>query len=217
MTERRDAILDAAIKLADEQGLEAVSMRSVAERVGVTPMALYPHVGSKTALLDAMMGRLLGELLPTLNAHVSWQDQLRDLAHEGRSLSKRHPWFARLQFDRPAVEPGAVRVVDAVYQALLKAGVPEADVPRLERLLSTFIVGYGASEASGRFGPVDPRGRRGQLPEGDLPAHHQLASWLDREVDWDAEFEADLQDLQRLIVAAAHEAAGQPGSAPAGS
>src|SRR5260370_16919206 len=64
MEDRRQAILDAAVALADERGLDAVSMRAVAERVGVTPMALYPHVGSKAELLDAMMGRLIGELLP---------------------------------------------------------------------------------------------------------------------------------------------------------
>src|SRR5258708_34678862 len=62
MEERRQAILDAAVALADERGLDAVSMRAVAERVGVTPMALYPHVGSKAELLDGMIGELLGQL-----------------------------------------------------------------------------------------------------------------------------------------------------------
>jgi hypothetical protein len=55
MSDRKQEILNAAVAIADELGLEAVSMRSVADRVGVTPMALYPHVGSKGALLDAMV------------------------------------------------------------------------------------------------------------------------------------------------------------------
>jgi AcrR family transcriptional regulator len=209
MASRRDAILDAAIQLADERGLEAVSMRSVAERVGVTPMALYPHVGSKAALLDGMMGRILRDLLPVASTDAGWRERLHDLAHAGRKLTQRHPWFALLQFDRPSVDPDAVRIVDAVYQALMDAGVPEAEVARLERLVSTFVVGYGASEAGGRFGQgtLDPRGRRGQLPEGDLPAHHRLASLLDQKVDWDAEFEADLDDLERLITAKTQQAA----------
>src|SRR5260370_2913188 len=62
MEDRRQAILDAAVALADERGLDAVSMRAVAERVGVTPMALYPHVGSKAELLDGMIGELLVQL-----------------------------------------------------------------------------------------------------------------------------------------------------------
>ena len=200
MTDRRSAILRAAIEIADERGLDAVSMRGVAKRVGVTPMALYPHVGSKAALLDGMMGELLGELLPA-STTGTWRDRLTTLAHAARSLSRRHPWFAVLQFTRPAIEPDAIRVVDAIYQGLLDAGVPDAEVPRLERLVSTFIVGYGASEASGRFtvGDLAPRGRRGQLPDGALPAHHRLAAQLDTKVDWDAEFAADLADLQQLI------------------
>jgi hypothetical protein len=76
---------------------------------------------------------------------------------------------------------------------------------RLERLVSTFIVGYGASEASGRFGPrdLDPRGSRGQLSEGELPAHFRLGPSLGTKVDWDAEFAADVADLLQLIEARA--------------
>lgn len=85
--------------------------------------------------------------------------------------------------------------------ALLDAGVPAADVPRIERLTSTLILGYAVSEANGRFsaGTASPRARRSQLPEGELPGHHALAAHIDRQTDWDAEFEADLADLTRLI------------------
>lgn len=63
MSGRREEILDAALDIADEHGVDAVSMRTVADRVGVTPMALYRHVKDKAALLDAMVGRLLTALL----------------------------------------------------------------------------------------------------------------------------------------------------------
>jgi len=199
--DRREAILDAAIAIADESGLDAVSMRTVADRVGVTPMALYPHIGSKGALLDAMQGRILGELLAVTTAGQTWQEQLATLAHAGRDLAKRHPWAGTLMFSRPSVAPDAVRVTDAIYQALLSAGVPDDEVPRLERLLSTFILGYGLSETGGRFGPgeLNPRGRRGNLPDGTLPGHARLAKWLGGPTDWDEEFEADLADLADLI------------------
>jgi AcrR family transcriptional regulator len=203
--ERREAILDAAIAIADESGLDAVSMRTVADRVGVTPMALYPHVGSKGALLDAMQGRILGELLPVTTGGQTGQEQLNTLARAARRLARRHPWAGTLMFSRPSVAPDAVRVTDAIYQALLSAGVPEDEVPRLERLLSTFILGYALSETGGRFGPGEPnpRSRRGQLPDGTLPGHARLAKWLDQSADWDEEFEADLADLADLIEAKA--------------
>jgi AcrR family transcriptional regulator len=206
MGSRKQEILDAALAIADEKGLDGVSMRAVAERAGVTAMALYPHVGSKAELLDGMMGRLLAELLPPAGAgELDWRRRLRALAHAGRKLYHAHPWAAALLFSRPAVDPDAVRVVDLIYTALLEAGVPPAEVPRLERLTSTFALGYAASEVGGRFGPgdLDPRERRGLLRGQPLPGHSALVRWLEAPVDWDAEFEADLDDLLRLIEAVA--------------
>ena len=211
----REAILDAALALADERGLDAVSMRAVAARVGVTPMALYPYVGNKAALLDGLVGRLLAEL-PVPDRRLDWRDRLMRMAYAGRDLARRHPATFGLVMSRPAVTPDAVRVVDALYQALLDAGVPEPDVPRLERLVTTFVLGYVASEVNGRFAPgsLSPRGRRATLGPDELPGHHRLAKWLDQPADWDAEFDADLRDLQRLIetVAAVGEANSRTGS-----
>jgi AcrR family transcriptional regulator len=208
MADRKDEIIAAAIRLADQRGLDAVSMRAVAERVGVTPMALYPHVGSKAALLDAMMGRMLGELLPASASREGWQARLSDLARAGRDLTRRHPWLATLVFSQPSVDPDAVRVTDAIYEALCDAGVPPAEVPRLERLMGTFVMGFGASETLGRFGDSPRRGVRGRLPDGDLPGHARLQPMLSQEVDWDAEFEADLDDLKQLIELKARRPAG---------
>lgn len=200
MGDRRQEILEAALAIADERGLAAVTMRAVAERVGVTSMALYPHVGDKDGLLDGMLGQLLSQL-PLPPPGGDWQSRLAALGRAVRTLSRQHPGATTLVFARPSVTPDAVRVVDAIYELLLAAGVPAAEVPRIERLVSTTILGYAVSEISGRFGAgtLNPRGRRGQLPEGDLPGHHALAQWLDKEVDWDAEFEADMVDLSRII------------------
>lgn len=209
---RREEILDVALAIADERGLDGVSMRAVADRIGVTPMALYRHVGNKAELLDGMVGRLLSTLLPPdAGTGQTWSEGLGALARGVRAMARRHPWAAHLLFSRPAVTAEAVRAVDLVYTALIEAGVPDRDVPRLERLISTFVIGFAASEVSGRFSPgsLDPRGRRGRLPEGDLPGHSRLAPWLDLPPDLGAEFEADLEDLLRLI-----EAAAQPGDTP---
>lgn len=194
MDDKRRQILDAALAIADEEGLEAVSMRAVAARVGVSPMALYPHVGSKEALLDGMVGRLLGELpAPT---GPDWQAGLRAAAHGVRAVARAHPSAFVLLLSRPSVTPDAARAVDGVYQALLEAGVPAAQVPRLERMVSTFVLGFALSEVNGRFAVGEPglRARRG----ADLPAHQKLADHLEG-VDWDAEFEADLHDLEAVI------------------
>jgi AcrR family transcriptional regulator len=172
VSERRQEIIDAALAIADKGGLDAVSMRTVAEHVGVTPMALYRHFNGKLALLDAMVERLVTSLLPE-RATGAWDERLVGLAHTYRGVAQRHPWSAQLLFSRPTVTPDAVRVTEFIYAALREAGVPEPQVGRLERLVTTFVIGYAASEVLGRF--------------------------AGRPADFGAEFEADLADLQRLI------------------
>lgn len=201
MSGRRDEILDVALAIADESGLDAVTMRAVAERVGVTPMALYRHVSGKAALLDGVVGRFLAALVPPHAESLAWDRRLTELAHACRAMTQRHPWAAQLLFTRPAVTPEAASAVDLIYTALLDAGVPDRHVPRLERLVSTFVLGFAASEASGRFDPdaPDPRPRRGRTADGGLPGHSRLAPWLDLPTDYDAEFEQDLDDIRRMI------------------
>jgi AcrR family transcriptional regulator len=200
---RRREILDAALAIADEQGLGAVTMRAVAARVGLTPMALYPHVGGKDGLLDGIVERLLAELLPALRMSGSAEERLRALARALRGVARRHPSAFPLMLSRPSVTPESLRELDAFYQALLDVGVPPEHVPRVERLLSTFGLGFAASEVSGRFGPGEPRTRRtgrAQLDPAVYPAHTTLTTVLAQEVDWDAEYEADLDDLAFLIL-----------------
>jgi AcrR family transcriptional regulator len=195
---RRQQILDAALLVADERGLDAVTMRAVAGRVGVTAMALYPHVRSKEDLLDGLVGRLLGELsLP--DPAKPWRDRLREIALSAREVARRHPAVMPLLFARPAVTADGARLVDAIYLALLDAGVPDHEVARVERLVSTFVIGYTFSETSGRFAVGDPRERRALLTDADLPAHRRLAAKLEATASWEAEYEADLDDMTGLI------------------
>jgi AcrR family transcriptional regulator len=196
--DRRQRILDAALAIADERGLSAVTMRAVAARIGVTAMALYPYVRSKEDLLDGLVGRLLAELSRPAPAKP-WPERLREIARSARETARRHPAVMPLLFARPAVTPDAVRVVDAIYQALMDAGVPDDQIARVERLVSTLVLGYAISETSGRFAAGDPRERRATLDGVDLPAHRKLATNLEAAVSWEAEFEADLDDMTRLI------------------
>lgn len=206
MPERKHQILVAALNVADERGLDAVSMRNVAEQVGVSAMALYPHVSSKEVLLDGIVDLLLAELHAAtveLTSDAPWWERVSAVGHAVRDLARRHPSAFPLLLARPSVTPDALRATEFVYQALLDAGIPPHDVDRMERLVSTFVLGFAASEVNGRFsrGSLNPRARREQLDETELPAHHRLAEHLDRPVDWDAEFEADLRDLKRLVEA----------------
>jgi AcrR family transcriptional regulator len=207
-TSRQPEILDAALAIADERGLDALSMRAVAERVGVTPMALYGYFRNKEELLDALVGRLLTKLTPDPpnpgpsaqegpSPGPAWQERLEAFAWATRRLAREHPSVFPLLLFRSSVTPDGVKVVDQIYQALLEAGVPERDVPRVERLVSTFVLGFAISEVNGRFSATsnEARTRRGLA---DAPVHQRLAQHLAPD-DWDAEFAADLADLMSII------------------
>jgi AcrR family transcriptional regulator len=146
----REAVLAAALRLADEQGLQAVTMHAVAKRLRVTPMALYRHVDDKNALLDGLVELLLTEY-PLSAARGRWDEQLVALATGIRDTARRHPAVFPLLLTRPAVTPAARAVRDAVQSALREGGVPETEVARAERLISTAVLGFAVSEAAGRF------------------------------------------------------------------
>ncbi len=143
-------MLAASLELADEQGLSAVTMQAVADRLGVTPMALYRHVANKADLLDGVVERILWEVaLP--DPADPWAERLAMLARGTRAAALRHPQVFPLLLQRPAVTPGARRTREAVYAALRDAGLEERDAVQLERILATAILGFAASEAGGRF------------------------------------------------------------------
>jgi len=145
----REAVLAAALRLADAHGLEAVTMHAVAKRLGVTPMALYRHVDDKNALLDGLVELLLTE--QPLPQGGRWDERLVALAAAIRDTARRHPAVFPLLLTRPAVTPAARVARDAVQSALREGGLPETEVARAERLISTAVLGFAVSEAAGRF------------------------------------------------------------------
>ena len=125
-------------------------MARVAERLGVTPMALYRHVTNKADLLDGVVELLLTEFPPPPEG-LSWSERLTVLAGSIRASGRRHPSVFPLLLQRPAATPAARRTRDAVYRALGDAGVPEDRIAQVERLVSTAVLGFAVSEAAGRF------------------------------------------------------------------
>ncbi len=143
-------VLEAALAIADERELESLTMSAVADRLGVTSMALYRHVSNKADLLDGIVELLLAETSPTL-AESPFEDRLAQLARSVRDVARRHPAVFLLLLQRPAVTPAALSARDAVCRALVEAGLDTKEAAQMERLLSTAVLGFAASEAGGRF------------------------------------------------------------------
>lgn len=151
----RIAILNAALAVADDDGLHAVTMQTVARRLGLTTMALYRHVAGKADLLDGLVELLLTQF-PLPPADLPWQERLARLAHGVRDAATRHPGVFPLLLQRPVNTESARRVRDAAQAALREAGLGPDAAARAERLLSTAVLGFAASEAAGRFAHHDP-------------------------------------------------------------
>ncbi len=146
----RTQVLAEALALADEHGLESLTMAGVAERLGVTPMALYRYVASKADLLDGIVELLLTEFPPPAPG-LSWRKRLGALASNVRASARRHPSVFPLLLQRPATTPEARQTRAAVYAALGESGVPQDRVAQVERLVSTALLGFAVSEVAGRF------------------------------------------------------------------
>jgi AcrR family transcriptional regulator len=146
----REEVLQASLAIADAGGLDAVTMQAVARRLGVTPMALYRHVASKADLLDALVEGLLTEFSPPAG-DLPPVERLRAIGRSIREVARRHPSLFPLLLQRPAVTPESRRVRDSVCAALEEAGLGAAQARQAERLLSTVVLGFAASEAAGRF------------------------------------------------------------------
>lgn len=147
----RDAVLAASLAVADDVGVDRITMQAVAKRLGVTPMALYRHVKDKADLLDGVVERLLEEI-PVPDPDLAPEEQLAVMGQGVRAVARRHPSVFPLLLQLPATTPVARRSRDRIVELLGELGVGDDDVRQAERLVSTIILGFAASEAAGRFG-----------------------------------------------------------------
>jgi len=135
----RNRITTAAIALADEGGLEAVSVRKVAARLGVGPMRLYGYISTKDELFDLMVDEVNAEILPE-NKPGDWREALRTLAHRTRQTVLRHEWLADLLGGRPTLGPNGLAVTEATLASL--EGLTDIDtVMRAVETVSAYFTG----------------------------------------------------------------------------
>jgi AcrR family transcriptional regulator len=117
----RDRVLAAAVGLADERGLDAVSMRQVGDALGFEAMSLYRHVRDKDDLLDGMVESVVARF-PARDETLDWRESLRTLVRGAHDELLAHPWVAALATSRPSVGPARLRFVDSVLATLLAGG-----------------------------------------------------------------------------------------------
>jgi TetR/AcrR family transcriptional regulator, tetracycline repressor protein len=187
----RRRILEAAVRFADREGLEALSMRKLGSELGVEAMSLYNHVPNKGALFDGMVEVLLGELeVPPEDE--SWERRIREAYRGFRRLAHEHPNVFPLLVTRPPDTMDGVWLVEEFLKTLGEAGFDPETALYAFRALSSYTSGYAMAEIRGFA--MEPSGARTgavTLPADEFPHIRELGAPL-REVDHDAEFEFGL-------------------------
>ncbi|TNF33299.1 MAG: TetR/AcrR family transcriptional regulator [Deltaproteobacteria bacterium] len=146
----RDRVLAAALALADEGGVEKLSMRSLGRALGVEAMSLYNHVANKDAVLDGLVDKLVEEIaLP--EPDDDWRTGMRRRALSARAAFKRHPWATRLMESRKQPGPAAIRYYDAVLGCLRRGGFSIALAAHAFSALDSYIYGFALQEATMAF------------------------------------------------------------------
>jgi AcrR family transcriptional regulator len=137
------AIVAAAIEIADADGLAAVSMGKIAERLGYTPMSLYRHVPSKDDLLTLVQDAALGEPPPTAAVADGWRDALATWARDITTAYRAHLWVLDVPITGPPAMPNQIAWLERALAAL--AGTPLTDGERLS--VALVLSGYSRSWA----------------------------------------------------------------------
>ena len=145
-----ERIVQAAIELADSEGITALSMRRVAERIGVGAMSLYTYIPSKAELLDIMLDTVFGELLLPTNAAGDWRTRLEARAQADWALYGRHPWVLQVSGARALLGPNELALFEATLAAVADLGLTGTEMVSAITLVGGYVRGaaQGAQDAA---------------------------------------------------------------------
>jgi len=147
-----DAVVTAAVRLADAAGLPALSMRKLADDLGVAAMTLYGYVPGKAELVDLMYDAVLGEMYPqgADGLGATPRQRLAAVAWENWRLYERHPWAVHVASGRPPLGPGLLARYETELRALDDAGLPDVERDVVVTLIGSFTRGLAAAEVERR-------------------------------------------------------------------
>ena len=141
--------MDAALNVLDRDGIDGVSMRRIAEELGTGPATIYWHVRNKEELLDLVLERVIGEVVPPEPDPERWQAQLREMAHAMRAVMTSHRDLARVSLGRWPLGPNALRWLEWILAVTRGAGLPDRDAARVGFLFPLYVVGFVLDQESG--------------------------------------------------------------------
>jgi AcrR family transcriptional regulator len=143
----RDRVLSAAVALADAGGAGSLTIRSLADKLGVKPMSVYHYVANKEEILDAIVDLVFAEIeLP--RAGGDWRAEMRRRAISARQVLRRHPWAIALLQSRTSPGPATLRHHDAFIGTLRGAGFPVAMTAHALAVIDSYVYGFALTESA---------------------------------------------------------------------
>jgi AcrR family transcriptional regulator len=175
----RDRVLRAAVALADESGIESLSMRNLALELGVVPMALYKHVANKDELLAGMIDVIVGEIDP-LRPDADWKRMIRARILSAREVLARHPWAALAIESRNDATPAILDYLNSMVGTLRDGGFSTDLAHHVMHAMGSRMLGFSqelfdASRRAGRSGVTDPEPPAAFPPEAAARFPHLAA------------------------------------------
>lgn len=179
----KQRVVAEAIRLADRDGVDGLSMRRLASALGAGAMSLYHYVASKEELLDAMIDLVFEEIeLPPED--TDWQSAMRRRSVSAREVLARHPWANGLMESRTSPGPAHLRHREAVTACLRRAGFSVVMATHANWLLDVYVYGFALQEASLPFDTADAFAEMAQgvylpqLPPDEFPYLNESAAGL---------------------------------------
>jgi AcrR family transcriptional regulator len=192
----RDAIVAAAITIADAEGLDAVSIRRVAADLGVRPMSLYTYIDRKEDLLTLMRDEVNAEVLIGSGLPSGWREALTAIARRTREVVLRHPWLTDLTAHNAALGPNSLRHLEESVTALRELGLGPRLTVEVITAVDKFVMGHIAFEIPGHSPTVTSAAQqqyfRSLLATGEFPELSRVAAGAVADVGSEDEFERGL-------------------------
>lgn len=192
-----DHIVSVALDLLDDEGLASFSMRALAIRLGVSPMAVYNHFSNRQELLAAVLDHVMEAAKPSSRAH-SWRRRLVELASTMRQVQLAHPGAAELARSADFVTPAALSLIEFALEALTDAGLDAGEARSAWISLNSLVNGHVGYETAQHFSDSEAVLDAGAFAE-EFP-HLQAALSLGP-VDYETDFEVALARFLNALVA----------------
>ncbi|WP_309075049.1 TetR/AcrR family transcriptional regulator C-terminal domain-containing protein [Paenarthrobacter sp.] len=204
----RERVLECAVALADESGLAALTIRTLAQSMGTKPMSLYYYVANKDEILDGIVDMVFSEIeLPAPGRE--WREEMRQRAYGVRSALRRHPWAVGLLESRSAPGPATLRHHEATLATLREAGFSIQLTAHAYALLDSYIYGFVLQEAALPFegrdaaaeitNPILERFATGEYPRMvEIAVEHVLKPGYDFGDEFEFGLDLVLDGLNRL-------------------